>query len=288
MSKSIIIPQNEINEIIEKYNDYYSIIKLSKIYNYSESVIKNNLIKNGIHIRDLRESHELPYDKTYFEKIDTPNKAYWLGFIYADGSISKRNIFSIKLTINDKEHLYKLKEDMNAKHIIGEYEMETQYGHVKYCMFNIHNIQLCEQLKKLGVNQNKTQECNFPNENIIPKKYIWDFIRGFFDGDGSVYKSNIQWRNIKYQYPSISFTGTEHMLSSILKEIKKYYDTNTSVRKYYNDKSVYDLKFGGSNLVNTIYHLLYDNAQTYLERKKEVFDYFLDNENNLRTVKELI
>lgn len=285
MLKTINIPQDVLEQIIDKYvNEKYSLYKLARIFHHSESTIKKHLLLNGIHIRDLRESHELPFDKMYFEQIDTPEKAYWLGFIYADGSISKRNVFSIKLSIKDKEHLYKFKKDINSQHIIGEYEMNTKYGNIKYCMFNIHSIHLCNQLQKLGVNENKTQECNFPDESILPEKYKWDFIRGFFDGDGSVYISNYKWKYREYHCLGVSFTGTENMLQSILQEIKKYCNTNTKVRKYYDGKPVYDLKFGGINLINNIYHLLYDNSTRWLKRKRTVFEYFIED-GNLKTIK---
>ena len=74
------------------------------------------------------------------------------------------------------------------------------------------------------------------------------------------------------------------MLQHILKEVKNNFDTKAIVRPYYNDIPVYDLKFGGTNLVNVIYHLMYDNATRYLSRKKEIFDQFLVN-GNLETKK---
>ena len=285
MARPISIPQQEIDEMIDKYvNHRYSMCKLSKIFGYSQSTIKKCLKNNGVHIRDLRESHELFYDKEYFKTIDTPEKAYWLGFIYADGSVSKRNVFSIKLSIKDINHLYKLKSDLKSQHIVGEYEMESEYGHVKYCMFSINSNEICEQLKNLGVKCNKTKICNFPDENILPREYVWDFIRGFFDGDGSVYISTYKWENGIYKCPGVSFVGTEDMLQSILEEVKKHYKTNTTVRPYYDGKPVFDLKFGGIELVNTIYHLIYDNATRCLNRKKSVFEQFLIDDK-LQTIK---
>lgn len=285
MAKPMPIPQQEIDEIIHKYvNERCSLRKLSKIYRHDSNRIKNILKSNNIHIRDLRESHELFYDKEYFKIVDTSEKAYWLGFIYADGSISKRNVFSIKLSTKDINQLYKLKSDLKSEHVIGEYEMDTEYGHIKYCMLSIHSIEMCKQLKKLGVEYDKTKICNFPDENILPKEFIWDFIRGFFDGDGSVYVSTNKWEHGIYKTPGVSFTGTENILQSILEEVKQHYPTKTIVRPYYNGKPVFDLKFGGIELVNTIYHLIYNNATRWLERKRSVFEQFLIDDK-LQTIK---
>lgn len=285
MAKKIVFPPNIEKEIINDYvNNFFSMQKLSEKYGCNERVFKRILKENNIHIRDLRESHALHFDAEYFNKIDSPEKAYWLGFIYADGCITNNNVFEIKLSIKDIGLLIQLKKDLNSKHNVGEYEMNTAYGNVKYCMFAIRSMELCNQLKDKGVCMNKTNNCVFPKENILPKEFVWDFIRGFFDGDGSVYITNETWKYGKYQTPSVSFTGTQDMLQHILEKIQKYYDTNTIVKPYYNGKQVYDLKFGGINLVNTIYHLLYDNATRFLQRKRDIFEYFLVD-GNLETKK---
>ena len=285
MAKKIVFPPDIEKEIINDYvNNSFSMQKLSNKYGYDKGVFARILKENNIHIRDLRESHALYYDKDYFEVINTPEKAYWLGFIYADGCITKRNVFEIKLSIKDIDLLNQFKDDLHSEHKIGVHEMDTAYGNTEYCIFAIRSLELCNQLKNKGVCMHKTENCIFPTENILPKEFIWDFIRGFFDGDGSVYITNDIWKYGKYQFPSVSFTGTKEMLQYILEETQKHYDTNTIVKPYYNGKPVYDLKFGGINLVNTIYHLMYDNATRYLSRKKEVFDKFIVN-GNLETKK---
>ena len=168
MAKKITFPPDIEKEIINDYvNNSFSMRKLSEKYGCDKCVFARILKENNIHIRDLRESHALYYDKDYFEVINTPEKAYWLGFIYADGCITKRNVFSIKLSIKDIELLEELKKDLNSEHKIGTYEMDTAYGRVKYCMFSIHSKDLCKQLNKNGVFINKTQDCVFPKEDIL-------------------------------------------------------------------------------------------------------------------------
>ena len=220
MSNKITIPPTTVQNIIDDYvNKHMSLLKLHKKYKYSESVLKRHLLENNIYIRGLSESHQLYFDHNYFEKIDTKEKAYWLGFIYADGciSISRNNMFEIKLAIKDIEVLESFKNDIRSEHQIGVYTSNNGYNKgLQYCRFGIDSKELCKQLINLGVNTHKTESCNFPNENILPEQFIWDFIRGYFDGDGSVYISNNKHNDIIYQCPSVSFTGTKDILEVIL------------------------------------------------------------------------
>lgn len=287
MVKYCEIAQDIKDSIADEYvNNKKSIMKISKEYGYSNDMVKKILINENVHIRDLSESHALEFDKTYFEKIDTPNKAYWLGFIYADGSLSSNGLFSIKQGIKDINVLENFKKDINSEHKITISTSNNGYNKgLQYCVFNIRYKKLYKQLQNLGVNSNKTFDCKFPDENILPKEYKWDFIRGFFDGDGSAYVSHIKWKYGEYEYPSLSFTGTQNMLENILQEVQKHYNTNAVVRPYYNDKPVYDLKFGGIELVNCIYHLMYDNAERYTKRKRDIFEQFKNENGVLETRK---
>lgn len=91
----------------------YSINKLRKVFKLQFEDIKKVLTDNGINVRTQRESRlTYQYDESYFSEIDTPDRAYWLGFIYADGFITKRvngsTVFG--LTLADREPLEKLNE----------------------------------------------------------------------------------------------------------------------------------------------------------------------------------
>ena len=99
-------------------------------------------------------------------------------------------------------------------------------------------------------------------------------MRGYFDGDGSVYFNY----NSKYDYYNIniSFVGTYEFLNSILSNIQSIVKTKTHINQY-KDKDIYELKFGGRKLIKSIYEKMYDNAELYLMRKKAKFDeYYSD------------
>lgn len=116
-------------------------------------------------------------DIDYFKNIDTPEKAYWLGFIAADGCIYKDRL-SIELGIIDENHLYKFLKSIKSNHIIYYRERKN----TRTCRIEINNKKFTSNLKKYGIIQNKTYNLIFPKIN---KCFYKDYIRGFFDGDGT-------------------------------------------------------------------------------------------------------
>ena len=116
------------NKIISKYKNGISIRKLSIEYNHCRKTISKLLKENNINIRDNSISLRKYYhDEDYFETIDSEEKAYWLGFIYADGFVESKRInsnqkFGITLNNIDYDHLLKFKKSINATNPIKEYK----------------------------------------------------------------------------------------------------------------------------------------------------------------------
>lgn len=239
--------------------------KIAKSLKVDVSVIRKILKDNNISIRDNNCYKQKSFIVDYFKNIDTEEKAYWLGFIYADGCVSK-NTFEIKLSITDIEHLYKLKDCLKSKHKIYQGVSKSSFGIFKYCGFSITNKDLVNNLLSQGVFYNKSKILEPPT---IDSRYIPDFIRGYFDGDGSVYEFH------KTHEGSISFVGTYKILYWILENMKSYVNTKTNIYKYKN-KDVYEFKIGGKNHFIQCYNYLYKDATIFLDRKKQKFEYILN------------
>ena len=275
MSEKIIFSSEQIEDILNLYTvDCMSTSKISKKYNVNPSVIIRILKENQIQMRDNSYYRAKRFNKTFFDVIDTEEKAYWLGFIYADGCVTKRigaDSFEIKLSEKDKDHLELLKLYLNSEHNIGTYTSSNGYNAgLKYCMFSIYNQHLVDSLIDKGVLYNKTHIAQFPTREQVPECLIRHFIRGYFDGDGSVYLTN------QCHTGSASFTGNKNILDGILQEIKTEIPTNTQVHKYKN-KDAYDLKIGGRNYFEQFYKYLYKDATVFLRRKKDKFEEILSN-----------
>ena len=143
----------------------------------------------GLYERKFSRSKTNEVDETYFEKIDNANKAYWLGFIMADGNIYHRKDsdvvqFEIKIQQSDKELLEKFALDIGfpvEKISIGE---RVRKGNItKYSSIRSYNKNFCEGLIKHGIVDQKTGKEFFPK---MPIEFQRDFVRGFWDGDGCV------------------------------------------------------------------------------------------------------
>ena len=124
----------------------------------------------------------LTYNKYYFSKIDSPTKAYWLGFLYADGYTTKDDRWGIELKYDDKKHIENLLMEIEYSGL----PKERNRNGFKSCSLLIKNKIMTESLIRLGVIPNKTETLKFPATDILSKEYYSDFIRGFFDGDGCI------------------------------------------------------------------------------------------------------
>lgn len=200
----------EINKknIIKDYNNGLSIKNIKKKYGHDNKILLEMLKENNCEIRGKRESH-LKYwcDENIFDKIDSSEKAYWLGFLYADGNIYQ-NKLQLRLGKKDWNHLKKFKSFIRSNHKI--YKDGNCYG------IQIRSPQIVSSLIALGLIKNKTQKIKFPSTKLVPNKFINNFILGYFDGDGCC-----SYNKFRKTY-SISILGTENLLKKIKSNIKRY------------------------------------------------------------------
>lgn len=215
----------------------------------------------------------------YFQKLDTYTKAYFLGFIAADGCIqhfTKNSIgLSITLNVRDKILLDKLKEEIGNEHQIRVWSAPQTFDKnviTTFCRFQIANKDLVNDIQKYGITERKS----LTMENIIkniPKKFRRSFILGYFDGDGSVIlpKGQMKFAKKKQEYYQlntgqihIDIRGTEQFLSGIAKELKlKAY----RIAKY---DSTYRLSFTKKEEIKKFFNI-YKDQEIFLKRKYDKF-----------------
>ena len=127
-----------------------------------------------------------------FLRLMPPQKAYFLGLLFTDGSIvldeQRSPNIAIELIESDLDILQKFKEELNSDGNFY-YNKRDNRKNGTYS-FNVRSRQMAEDLKKYNIIPNKTYQVN---DLIIPDKYKEDFLRGFIDGDGSIYYSNSAW-----------------------------------------------------------------------------------------------
>lgn len=253
--------EEQVAYIIDQYVNHNVTLKsLGKKFGCSYGTIRNCLNKQGIQSRGNKQGY--PRNEMYFNQITTPEKAYWLGFFYADGCVNSSNS-EISINITDKEHVEKFQKAIGAinHHITETRDMRWEKAKTLY-LFAIKDKQLHADLIKWGCVPKKT----FLIEKIpnIPKDYVSHFIRGYFDGDGSLH-----WLKGTNNY-RISFTsGSQKFLVEILKELNL---NNINVSKT-KDSNTYYFQIAGRHQVEQVLNYLYQDSteQMRLDRKYNTY-----------------
>jgi AraC-like DNA-binding protein len=272
----MILSKDKLTDI---YNNEYvhsgTLAELDKKYNTSRGYFSRWFKKLGLVIRDNSiNSAKYNFDKNYFEAIDSQEKAYWLGFIFADGFIETKRKYcnrklGIALAIKDIAHLEKFKKCINGDMPVKIYKTDNGYSNnTEYCKILIASKKMTNDLIKQGVVEKKSNILQPPN---ISKELIPHFIRGYFDGDGSIWKqTNKNGKDLQY---NVSFVGTDAILTYIMDNLL---EANAIKRRYALNKRkpthvVSNIKFGGNNNVLLFLNHLYNDANIFLERKHNIY-----------------
>ena len=196
------------------------------------------------------------YNKQFFNSIDTEEKAYWAGFIAADGNIRKDFLkMRIELNIQDYDHLEKFRKSIAGNNPIKESVRPNNHS----CYIDINCKEMCLALNDLGITPKKSLTLDI-NIKKIPKDLRRHFIRGYFDGDGSL--NNYKRENHNYLEWELSFISSNKFLNQILKELNKE-------RKLYSCGNNYRFCFKSKKDIFEIIEYLYKDATIYLDRKYE-------------------
>lgn len=270
-NKSPAWTESEINWLKENF-DKYTKSELAKKLKRTPNAVQVKANRLG-----LKRPDEYFYDINYFENIDTEDKAYWLGFIYADGYIyqTPRNCgLGIELAIKDIEHLKKFN-----KCISGNLPIATRWREPnnliktrrQVCSIRLYRKKIIEDLNRYGVLFNKTyKDLHLPN---LSKDLMPSFIRGFFDGDGSVFSRY----NKSYKDSILNANFTNASLT-LLQEIREYLYTH-HIYSYINEQTdkvgqttpLYQLVINGMENTIDFLELLYNDSNIYLERKYKYY-----------------
>lgn len=260
--KKIIFSEEQLKDIIYKYQiKKYSLRKLGELYNVSKTVISRILKENNIPTNLDRHKYKADYRK--FEIIDSNEKAYWLGFLAADGcNYWRETNASIIINIHQKdiEHLEKFKNFMNTNANIINYVQNSGYSNnTPMCKIVLNSKDMSQDLSNKGIIPNKSLILQPPQ---IQKDFYFPFILGYFDGDGSIFK------NKSTNTYGISFIGTKEMLEwiKIVLEIdaKIEHRNNNNLNNYY-------IRCGGLNKPYNILKKLYDSCNIHLDRKYNIY-----------------
>ena len=259
-------------EIQEQVIYNYTVLKKGLIpsgkpFNLSQRVVKTILQNNGIYIRNYVESKDnlrkYNINDNYF-KTQSHNMAYILGLIAADGNISsKENGIFIALKETDKEILEKINNELGNTRPIKIYERADEYE--KTAKLSFWSSTIKKDLSHYGLNPNKTFNIE-PPYFLLPEYHI-SYIRGYFDGDGSISLCNYT--------PAFRISGASKKIISWIKDcFSIQYNIYTNLRiekeKLSENRDWYVLDYYGDR-ARQIYNILYIKDSLYMERKYQKF-----------------
>ncbi len=263
---------------IELYQSGMSARDISNIYTCSRGAVNYILGKFKIPKRQhiYIESRQIYH---MFDVIDNEVNAYWLGFIYADGSVSSGSCLRIELKPSSTPHLSKLSDIFNARIVHRSKYNKRMRRSYNTVYLTLHSKHMVDELIGHGIYKNKTYVDSDEVLNHVPEELMHHFIRGYFDGDGGV----------GMFIPSrgrcainMNICGVYMFLSSIQKIIvHRSSMTNGSLFKH---GSIYRLAWGGTNNAHKLYDYLYRNATVYMECKEDVFTRYFQIRDNINTV----
>lgn len=266
--KQSIFSPDDIDFIKANYESMTS-AEIGESLGFTDKQIRGKCSDLGLHSK-RREIND-----DYFEKIDTPLKAYFLGFIFADGWIVNKESsgnyeLGIKLSSKDKYLLELLNNELGGKNIVYHTDPQEvlvckkQIAHSGHCdTLRVYSKKIVCDLMKHGIETNKSLKGTIP---VVDDSLFFDFLRGYIDGDGCYYTDN----NNTYMHITC---GNRLPLEHIQNKLSQF---NIKTKIYAENDRKYRLmctSFKEMNkLINSLY---YKNDLFCLERKYEKIKHFL-------------
>lgn len=248
---------------IKKMNDDgINIKEISKLYGTCETTIKKVFKINNLHYKPGKSKS---IDEDSFDNI-TSNISYLIGLLCSDGSIDK-NGYGFQICSKDIEIVKSAKEILKSNHkIVKISSLDRRNGKI-YDKYNIHfcSKKMTSDLINLGLKNNKSFDCKMPQ---IPDIYFWDFIRGLFDGDGSITSDK---NRINYSFTLIASSDIMNKIKIKFKELGLS-DTKLSIVAKSKMGTIYKIKQNSNKDLLILYNKLYSNNPKFkLERKFQKF-----------------
>ena len=223
------------------------------------------------------------FDDTFFKRIDTEEKAYVLGFFFADGYNSETQLEFSQIE-QDEDILVKINSALKSD--IPLYSYKNSSGNIKKVL-RISSREMCKDISLLGGIKNKSLILQFPT--CVPDSLIHHFIRGYFDGDGCIWngkrkksivkdnKSKTGYRERIIHNVKFTFTGCIDLINSLQdllvekKVVKNKTKLNLSKAKDKENSRWCTMEYSGRGQIKNLFDFLYKDATIYGQRKYNKF-----------------
>lgn len=242
---------------------------LGERYSVSRASIARLLAKHEVVLRSQSEARrQYALDETYFDDINLPDRAYYLGFLWADGcNKTYDNTVQIILSRKDEDMLVNFRAAMKSEGIIRHYVQRTVTGKLcEYSDYCIYSQRVSKRLEELGMVRAKTYAADLGLPKGLRPEMLRHFVRGLIDGDGCIWLSKRGAFDV-----NVSAVGHPTILTTIHEALKEIDVTSTIVRlKLVNPDRCHtkQLNIGGNrNAVQFLQWLYKDSQGIRLTRK---------------------
>lgn len=274
-------------KIITEYLEGATAVSLAKKYNIDKSAPFRLLEERGLNRRTMSESNrKYSIDHNYLDCIDSEEKAYFLGFMYADGYNGYRpekKQYHIKMHLHTKDAYILEQFRVNLKSerpIIYRYKESADKYH-EQAGLDISSRRLSERLNELGCHRAKSFTLMWPEwltDDLAPH-----FIRGYIDGDGWITDG---YTKSKRKYEVRKFTigaiGSDAFIEKLRTEWQRLCGVSSHIARHPVSKGISSVIISGRLQSKKAVNFLYKDATIYLTRKKEVADVILNYKLKVR------
>lgn len=223
---------------------------------------KKTLKKYGVPLRkNVRTDGGYTCDYSFFRQIDTEAKAYWLGFITADGNVrGDTYALTIGLKGSDVGHLEKFRTDLNSSHRIYT-GLHAAFGkQFPYAVIKVCSKAMYLDLQAHGIVPRKSLTGGV--SSLVPTDLLRHYWRGVIDGDGCL-SSRFQKGKIRH---SINLCGNRFVVSAFRDWMSPQV---ANYPKMVPNQKIFYLTYNKASVVKQAAELLYGDATVYLDRKYE-------------------
>lgn len=264
------------------YLEGISVSKICELKHLDRHNLSRRFKKDGVSVREgFSYARKYNLNEHYFDIIDTEEKAYMLGFIYADGNnLFRTNRISIHLSKNDEEILKKFSTILYGAEILKYNIRKNNDGkEFEYVWLNLHSKHMSRHLATLGVVEAKSHKIGFPK--WLDKNLYRHFIRGLIDGDGWIYLPKLEDNR---NSPNVGLICTRKLNDFL----KAYFDKELGLKSYLvkAHKQDFDvmceIRVKNYHQCKIFLDWLYRGATIYLKRKYDLYTDFLGRYENLR------
>jgi hypothetical protein len=260
MARNIGFSEAQKDGMVALYVNGETTYRIADMYLTSRPTVCRILHQRGVTIRDASAAvRRLSINEAAFDTL-TPDAMYWIGFLYADGSISPRNELSLSLAIRDAAHVEKLRAFWGSTHKVRIQQRNggagSKSGSTPSVRLYIKSRRIAERLIALGMVNSRF------GDRVAPPELAGspDFWRGMIDGDGSIGKKSGR------ENGRVRLCGNLHLLEQFMAFVRMHYPACRAKPRPHS--SIFDAAIS-AHAARVILDILYNNDRVALDRKKE-------------------